>query len=144
MDNYAALDRYASLFENISPAILDNLDDYFTADARFKDPFNDVRGLDRLHHVFTRMFDTCRDISFRVHERFLDGDIACLTWTMRFRPDVIGQRNTTWEIHGASRIRFNAAGLVEEHIDYWDSGEYFYAKLPLIGALVRMIRQRAG
>lgn len=144
MDNHAALLRYADLYESISPSVLDQLDTLFAANARFKDPFNDVRGLSKIRHVFARMFETCMDIRFRVHERFIDGDIGCLTWTMTFRPDIAGQRDTTWEIHGASRIRFNDAGLVEEHIDYWDSGEYFYAKLPIVGALVRMIRRRVG
>ncbi|MDX1442140.1 MAG: nuclear transport factor 2 family protein [Gammaproteobacteria bacterium] len=148
MDCHAALARYAELFETVSPDVLDRLDDYFAADARFKDPFNDVRGLERIRHVFQRMFETCLDISFSVHERFLeghgDGNTACLTWTMTFRPDVAGQRGKTWEIHGASRITFDASGRVTEHIDYWDSGEYFYAKLPFIGAIIRAVRRRVG
>jgi steroid delta-isomerase len=144
MNRHAALDRYAELFENITRDDVARLGDYFADNARFKDPFNDIRGLPAIRHVFTRMFDTCLDIDFHVAERLLTGDTGILLWTMRFRPDVAGFRKQAWEIHGVSRVQFDNEGKVIEHVDYWDSGEYFYARLPVIGAIIRFIRKRVG
>ena len=140
----SALEDYARLYESISPADLDTLDRYFATDARFKDPFNDVRGLDAIRQVFQRMFETCLDLEFKVHNRFLEGDTGCLIWSFRFRPNVAGLRKQTWSLEGSSRIRFDADGKITEHVDFWDSGEYFYARLPVIGAIIRFIRRRAG
>ncbi|MDX1454809.1 MAG: nuclear transport factor 2 family protein [Gammaproteobacteria bacterium] len=139
-----ALDDYARLYESITPADLEKLDRYFASDARFKDPFNDVRGLDAIRHVFERMFETCLDLQFNVQHRFLEEATGCLIWSFRFRPNVAGLRRQTWSLEGSSRIRFDAAGKIVEHVDFWDSGEYFYARLPVIGAIIRFIRRRAG
>lgn len=140
----AALERYAELFESVSKADIPRLDQYFAANARFKDPFNDVRGLDDIRHVFTRMFDTCLAVDFTVKDRFMADDVGCLVWHFRFTPDIAGFRDKTWTIDGASRIRFDTDGKILEHIDFWDSGEYFYSRLPLIGSLIRFIKRRVG
>ena len=41
-----------------------------------------------------------------------------------------------------SEVIFNEQGMVIEHIDYWDSGEQFYEKIPIIGGLLRIIKNR--
>lgn len=140
----AALDRYADLYETISTADIDRLDEYFAPGARFKDPFNDVHGLEEIRHVFRRMFETCLNVDFTVEDRFLNNATGCLVWHFQFTPDIPGFRNRTWTVNGASRIRFDEQGRITEHIDYWDSGEYFYARLPVVGAVVRFIKRRVG
>ena len=47
-------------------------------------------------------------------------------------------------IRGASHLRYDAAGLVAFHRDYWDAAEELYEKLPLIGSLMRWLKKRAG
>ena len=41
-DAQAAAARLAQLYEQLTPARLAQLGDYYAPDARFKDPFNDV------------------------------------------------------------------------------------------------------
>jgi len=45
---------------------------------------------------------------------------------------------------GLSRVVFNDRGLVSEHVDYWDASEQFYMKLPVIGSILRFIRNKAA
>ena len=47
-------------------------------------------------------------------------------------------------IHGGSHLRFAPDGRIAEHRDYWDAAEELYAKLPVIGALMRWLRARAA
>jgi len=35
-------------------------------------------------------------------------------------------------------------GKVVEHIDYWDAAEQVYERLPLLGPILRRVRQRLG
>ena len=44
-------------------------------------------------------------------------------------------------MRGASHLRFDAAGKVVLHRDYWDAAEELYAKLPLIGPPMRLLRR---
>jgi steroid delta-isomerase len=41
-------------------------------------------------------------------------------------------------------VRFDDAGRVAWHRDYWDAAEELYAKLPVVGAVVRMLRRRGA
>ena len=132
----------ADYFESLTRQSVEELPRYYAGDCRFRDPFNDVRGIPALAAIFTHMFDTLDTPRFVVRDRVADGARVLLTWDFEFhfrswRPQV------TQRIHGASLITFNDAGLVAEHRDYWDAAEELYEKLPLIGTLLRWCK-RAG
>jgi len=44
-------------------------------------------------------------------------------------------------VRGASHLRFDAAGKVVLHRDYWDAAEELYAKLPVLGGLMRYLKR---
>jgi hypothetical protein len=46
-------------------------------------------------------------------------------------------------VRGATHLRFDAQGRVILHRDYWDAAEELYAKLPLIGWLMRGLQRQA-
>jgi steroid delta-isomerase len=134
-----ALNDYVTLFENMNIDDLVNLDRFFTSNAHFKDPFNEVRGLDKIHHIFQHMFTTLDNPSFRVDEALLTGDVAYIKWQFHAQ-----MKNNSIMLVGISRVVFNEQGLVSEHIDYWDASEQFYMKLPIIGTLLRFIQRQAS
>jgi ketosteroid isomerase-like protein len=140
-----ALAAYCAFFERLAPADLERLAERYTADARFADPFNDARGLAEVRGVFERMFARCVAVRFEVHEALRDGDFALLHWTMRFRPAPSrpgGAPGAEWTLHGMSRVRFAADGRVAEHVDHWDTGGQLYAKLPVLGPVIRWLQRR--
>jgi steroid Delta-isomerase len=134
-----ALNDYVSLYETMSVDDLSHLERFFTSNARFKDPFNDVQGLDKIHRVFDNMFSDLDYPTFSIDEAFLNDDIAYLKW--RFNAQLKGKQIA---IVGLSRVVFNDQGLVSEHIDYWDASEQFYMKLPVIGAVLRFIQRKVS
>jgi hypothetical protein len=42
-----------------------------------------------------------------------------------------------------SEVRFGPDGLVAEHRDHWDAAEQLFGRLPLLGALLRLIARPA-
>ena len=56
--------RVIAFFESITPQTLDQLASVYATDARFKDPFNDVRGLPAVRRVFDHMFVALRQPRF--------------------------------------------------------------------------------
>ncbi len=124
-------------------ADLVGLDDVYAANAYFRDPFNEVRGVPAIRAIFGRMFEQLGDCSFRVTETVADAGGAVIVWDMtfrfrRFRP------GTVQTIHGATRLRFDSRGRVLYHRDYWDAADELYAKLPLVGSLMRLLKRRIG
>ncbi|HDY7901818.1 TPA: nuclear transport factor 2 family protein, partial [Vibrio vulnificus] len=47
------------------------------------------------------------------------------------------------EVKGVSHLKFEA-GKVIYHRDYFDLGEMLYENLPLLGGIIRAIKQRLG
>jgi len=134
-----ALNDYVTLFENMNRGNLIHLDRFFTSNAHFKDPFNEVHGLDKIRLIFEHMFNTLDNPIFHVDEAVLSNDIAYIKW--KFNAQLKSKHIL---LVGLSRVVFNDQGLVSEHIDYWDASEQFYMKLPLIGALMRFIQRQAS
>ena len=48
--------RLVALFENLKPADLDRLGEFYAGGASFKDPFNEVQGVPAIRRVFEHMF----------------------------------------------------------------------------------------
>ena len=138
----ARIDRLVRYFESLAPVDLDRLDEIYSADAAFKDPFNEVRGVAAIRPIFEHMFRTLRTPRFVVREAIGQGDQCCLTWDFLFVAPGMGEREQC--VRGATHVRFDAAGRVCLHRDYWDAAEELYEKLPLLGALMRWLKRRAS
>jgi steroid delta-isomerase len=132
-------------FEHLSPQTLDQLPNFYAADAEFKDPFNEVRGTEAIAHIFRHMFTQVDEPRFVIGNRFSgEGDEGgvMLLWEFHFRTrGPLSPQSLT--VRGATHLRFDAAGKVALHRDYWDTAEELYARLPLIGGLMRGL-QRLG
>lgn len=129
--------RYREFLETLSPETLDRLPDFVTADVRFADPFNDVRGVDAMAAVFRHMFESLGAVRFEVERLSFDGEVCLMGW--RFSSTLRGK---PWAFEGTSVVRFDAAGRVVEHLDHWDAAANFYERLPIIGWLLARIRTR--
>ena len=123
-DRIEALLRF---YETLAPDRLKDFSSYYAEDAYFKDPFNEVNRLEDIREIFARMFRQVADPRFVVSEKI--GDARGL------KPQLLRV------IHGASHLRFGGDGKITYHRDYWDTGEELYAKLPLIGGAVRLLRR---
>ena len=65
---------------------MQRLGDFYTADARFKDPFNEVRGVPAITRIFEHMFqEPARAPLRRDPAQLVDGPQAFLVWEFRFR-----------------------------------------------------------
>lgn len=140
-DSAARLQAVVQFFESLSLESARQLGQIYAADAFFKDPFNEVRGLPAISHIFSHMFSQVDNAHFVVTTRIAQGDTAFLTWDFRFRM----KRFSTEEqcIRGATHLRFDADGRVNFHRDYWDAAEELYEKLPVLGSFMRLLKRTA-
>ncbi len=140
------LSRYIAFMEAFTERDLDRLETYFTDDARFCDPFNDVRGIGRIRAVFAEMLASCDNPRLKVmarysgHGSYGGGAAHMLKWRFYLAPKRMG--GSGWWVTGTSEITLAADGRVQEHIDYWDAAEGFYRHLPVIGAILGWIARR--
>ena len=135
--------QLVTFFETLTPHSLGQLATLYDRQARFVDPFNDVKGLTAIEAIFRHMFVALDDSRFVVTGRVVQGKECFLLWDFHFRFKRF-DKQTAQTIRGTSHLVFSDAGLVVLHRDYWDAAQELYEKLPLIGALMRWLRKRAN
>ncbi|MCB8746033.1 nuclear transport factor 2 family protein [Rhodoferax sp. U2-2l] len=142
-DHSAQIARMVAFFEEVSPHNLNRLGEFYDPQARFKDPFNEVKGIPAIQAIFAHMFVQLDSPRFVVTNQVLQGNQGFLTWEFRFgfKGFKTGQTQT---ILGATHLVMNASGLITLHRDYWDAAEELYEKLPVVGGLMRWLKRRAN
>lgn len=137
----AAALRAKAFFESFSRADVDRLDAVYAEGAYFRDPFNEVAGIPGIARLFGAMFEHLDDLRFTILETVADESGAMLTWDMHYRARK-WRPHETQSIHGATHLRFAPDGRIAYHRDYWDAADELYAKLPLIGPVMRYLKRR--
>jgi hypothetical protein len=135
--------RVVHFFETLTPQCVTGIAALYDAQARFKDPFNDVTGVPAILHIFEHMFVALHEPRFVVTGQVVQGQQCFLTWEFRFRFKNF-KTSTGQTILGSSHLVFSPQGLITLHRDYWDAAEELYEKLPLVGSLMRWLKQRAN
>jgi predicted SnoaL-like aldol condensation-catalyzing enzyme len=122
-------------YATLSVDTLQDIERLYAPDASFKDPFNEVVGIAAIKKIFSHMFETTEQPQFVILESIQQGNQAFLTWHFIF-----GLNEKKYTVKGGTHLRFDDAGLVTMHRDYWDAAEELWQKLPLIGGIVRWLR----
>lgn len=138
----ARIARIVTLFEQLTPADIDRLGEFYTSDARFKDPFNEVQGVPAIQGVFRHMYASLHEPRFVVRDVIVQGEQCFLSWDFVFRFKRFSRDLQT--VRGGSQLQLDPIGLITLHRDYWDAAEELYEKLPLIGSLMRWLKKRAN
>lgn len=135
-----AVKDYVALFENLTPETLAQLPALLDERVHFKDPFNETNGVNAMMRIFEHMFQQVYQPKFSVSRYAITGEVAYLDWQFHF--STVAATTELQSITGLSRVHFNDAGKVTEHIDFWDAGEQVYAKVPVLGWLIRQVANK--
>jgi steroid Delta-isomerase len=136
------VDAIVHAFEHLQREDVNRLGNLYAADARFKDPFNEVQGVPAIQAVFAHMFVALNEPRFVVHDIICQGDQCFLSWDFIFRfKRFSGDLQT---VRGSSHLKLNAQGQITLHRDYWDAAEELYEKLPVVATLMRWLKRRAN
>lgn len=135
------IDGLIRFFHELTPESVARFPEYYSADAFFKDPFNEVRGIAAIQRIFSHMYRQVEEPHFVVLEKIVDAGGAMLVWEFHFRIRLWGKVDIQ-VMRGVSHLRFDSEGKVNYHRDYWDTAEELYMKLPVLGTLMRGLRRK--
>lgn len=126
-------------YENLKPQSMSKLMSCYHAQARFKDPFNEVVGVASIQKIFEDMFIKLDRPRFIVTSSVSGGCQAALQWEFHFQ---LKGKLETQIIKGSTWLEFNESNLIINHRDYWDAAEELYEKVPVLGALMRWLKRK--
>lgn len=128
----------ADWFEALSPQSLATIGEVYDEQSLFRDPFNDIQGIEKIRTIYQHMFDELEAPRFKVTRIVEQGLESFMIWNFTF---VL--KGTQHQIAGCTHFVLDPISLrVTLHRDYWDAAQELYEKLPLIGWLMRRLRRK--
>ena len=130
--------KYIELFENLTQETIANCEQVVSADIRFKDPFNDLKGIELFRRMLFKTLEDVRDPKFHIQDQACSDSRHYIRWDFDGYVKGLGQLHLT----GMSEITYDDDGRVCEHIDHWDASEQLYEKLPVLGWPITCLKKR--
>lgn len=128
-----------SWYESLTENELNKIDEVYSHDAFFKDPFNEFRSREKIKNIFVQMFQKLQNPRFVFIDTLEEGSQSFVTWDFHF--EVSGKR---FVIHGSSHLKFDEHSKVIYHRDYWDVGEELLLKIPVLKSIYGTFRKKMG
>lgn len=133
-----ALQHYVDTLQSLQPTqFRKQLHQLYAPKIYFKDPFNETRGLAALEAVFAQRFKTYPNAELRFHTHAGQGDTGYVEWRLLY----VAQGKPA-QFNGISKLLFDEDGKVKVQMDYWDSGEHYFRKLPILGVLLNWLADK--
>ena len=124
--------NYINLFSNLSPENINEFDNLISKDIIFVDPFNNIKGVNAFKNIFYHMFEIVTDPKFLIVDYSISKKRVFLKWKMTFFAF-----KSLQTIEGMSELLLNDVGKIVSHIDYWDSLNGLFIKIPFIGVFYK-------
>lgn len=139
----ARADRIRAIFNELNHTTLHLVDELYSEDVEFIDPFHRIQGRAALRRYYAGMYQNVQQIRFDFTGETMGAADLVLYWRMTYRhPRIAGGKPVS--VEGCTRLVLAADGKVRLHRDYFDAGAMMYEHLPVLGRLVRFVRERVG
>ena len=109
----------------------------YAPEVHFQDPTQEHHGIDAYLKAQEGLVKRCDDVYLIPGAVAISGDTAFVEWEMGLKI-----KGIEFVYPGATRLRFNAEGLIVDHRDYFDFVGPTFAPVPLVGGFVRWLYGR--
>ncbi|PSF12229.1 transcriptional regulator [Marinobacter fuscus] len=137
-----ALEKFQSLFNELDQGNLAKLQQVYSEDIVFQDPFGEVRGLDDLTEYMAAAYKNVNTCKFRFTMPVIQDCWCSLPWVMELSHKRIRGGKIVL-VNGISHLEIRD-GKVRYHRDYFDAGQLLYENLPIVGGVIRWVKEKAG
>lgn len=138
----APLSRFMTLFNRMDRHGVEGLDQVYSADVCFIDPFTRVDGLEELGRYFINAYDNVISARFDFDDAIVQGNTCALAWTMHLSHRRLRQGRPI-RVDGLSCLHLQEE-LIRYHRDYFDAGQLLYQNVPVLGPVVRWLKGQAS
>lgn len=133
-----ALQAFVECYQHLEKTNLDTLKSIYHPDIYFKDPVNQLQGIEALLSYFEHLLENIEQCRFDIKHQQADHEQAFVVWVMSFTHRSIQHPIT---VEGVSQVRFFEQYVIYQQ-DYYDLGSLVYEQVPLLGKLIKIIKKR--
>ena len=113
----------------------------YASELHFSDALMMTHDRDRVVNHFQGMVDAGTAVQVEILQTIVSEADVYLVWSMQAEFAPVRQSVVSDTI-GVTHLRFNEAGRVVLHQDFWDTGLGFYQHIPVLGRVVKSINRR--
>ena len=128
------IENYVKLFESLNLKNLHKFDKLLGENIYFEDPFNKVYGIENFKRIFSNTLKKLDNVEFKVLNIIFKKNIYIIKWEM-----IYFAFNKNNSIFGLSEVTIGINEKIVSHIDYWDSYNNFYIKIPIFGLIFKFV-----
>lgn len=133
--------RIENVFNGLRADKLEILNGFYDEKVVFVDPLGEHAGLDSVRAYYKNLYQNVESIRFDFKDSISQDNHHVVMWQMILKtPSLNGGKEVI--LNGNSVIKFNSQNLVEYHRDYFDMGEFIYEKIPVLGWVISVIKNK--
>ncbi len=141
MKDLSNKDKIKYFFDKLSKDNMVLVDEFYHSQVDFIDPVGAIKGSDKIKAYYSNMYQNVKSIKFDFVEFHEAGNHVIAVWKMTLETEKLNG-GEPFSVDGNSVIKFDENGKAIYHRDYFDMGEFIYERVPVIGFLVRKIKER--
>lgn len=135
-----ALERFRSFYETFSRDWLARIEELYAPGFVVEDPFHRFDGDFRaMRAYFERILNAFAFSKFTVEDIATGNDGSYVRWRWDWQRKSSDPVRT---VPGVTHLRFDATGKIVWHRDLFDAAQGVYEAIPVVGGVLRAIKQR--
>ena len=141
-DERQAIERFQSLLSDFkAPDFGERIPGVYAEDVFFNDTLKTMRGVEDLQEYLMATSEAIDKGTVEFLDVVADNGNYYFRWVMTIRFKKLARGEDTRSV-GMSHVRFDAAGKVVLHQDFWDSTGGLFEHVPALGWILRHAKSR--
>lgn len=134
------LTSFLDFYTVVNKENLHKLSHVYSDDIVFQDPMHRIDGLNELSIYFKKMYTNVDTSTFEITDIIQQENIATVFWVMSFVHPKLNAGNAII-VEGCTKLKGEGTKIVY-HRDYLDVGQMLYENIPVLGAILKTIKNR--
>lgn len=131
-------------FNSLNKNSMHLVDEFYEEKMQFIDPLVNLEGRDRMKTYYKNQYEKVKSIRFEFSESFEKSGTQVIMWKMFLEHPSLKSGQPV-VLDGVSHFRFNLeTKKCVYHRDFFDLGEYIYENIPVMGYLVKKVKEVAA
>jgi len=136
-----AIENFTQFYQQLNNKDISGLPNVYSHDIEFIDPIATHHGIDEVTFYFSKLFKSTRSCSFVITKTQSSGSESFVVeWQMRFVSKKLSKKKQI-VVDGVTLLK-TRENLVVYHRDYYDMGQLVYENIPILGQLVKKIKEQ--
>ncbi len=130
---------FCRIYQSLNRNNLEQLKEVYSDNIEFVDAVDRVEGITALTEYFEHLYQNMKHCHFLIDHVIEQEGQACIIWRMEYAHQKInaGKKIT---VDGSSYIEFSEK--IDFHRDFVDMGQMLYEHLPVVGTVIKGIKNR--